>query len=223
MLSTPGGGEVGGGLVTERAARSALVLVGALTADGFACFGEGSEPVLVQGLVAQLAVEAPDIGVLHRLACLDQPQHHAVAVGPAVDRVARELPVLDGAGYIRQAVELADPVEHSRHVLARNAIVDTGVDRFLGVAIDDRQAPEHPTKRLRHFSNDASLNPFVNPRFTQGCSGLYLRQGPSDLLVSESRLARAQFFHRKLGSTHRPVELSSGLALYHSNSAVQIR
>ena len=58
QIRRPGSGELGGGLVAERAVRSALVVVGAPSADDPACFGERAEPVFVQALVPALAIEA---------------------------------------------------------------------------------------------------------------------------------------------------------------------
>ena len=56
----------------ERAVRSALVIVGAPSADDLAGCGERSEPVLVQALVAELAAEALHVRVLRPLAGLYQ-------------------------------------------------------------------------------------------------------------------------------------------------------
>ena len=139
MPGTPGGGELGGGLIAERAVRPALVVVGAPCPDDLAGFGKRSEPVLVQALVAELVVEALHVCILRRLAGLYQPQRHAVAVGPAIERVAGDR-ALVGPDHLRQAAELPDPIEHPRHILARDAMIDRDVDRFLGVVIDDRQA-----------------------------------------------------------------------------------
>jgi hypothetical protein len=139
------------GLVAQRAVRPARVLVGAPCLDDLACFGERSEPAFVQALVAELAVEAPHVCVLCRLACLDQPQRHAVAVGPAVERVGGELRALVGPDHLRQAAELPDPIEHPRHMLARDAVVDRDVGRVIHVVIDDRQALE-PASILEAFA-----------------------------------------------------------------------
>ena len=65
------------------------------------------EPVLVQALVAELAVEALDVGVLRRLAGLDQAQLDAALVGPLVERPARELRPLVGPDRLRQRPEAA--------------------------------------------------------------------------------------------------------------------
>ena len=136
MLGTPGGGELGGGLVAKRAVRPALVVVGAPSTDDLACFGERAEPVLVQALVAELAVEALHIRVLRRLAGQYQAQRFPAVVGPAVECIASELLALIGAQHTRQTPEGADPVQHPRYILARNAMIDRDVGGFFRVVID---------------------------------------------------------------------------------------
>ena len=96
--------------------------------------------MLVQALVAELAVEALHVRVLRRFPGLYQTQRHAVAVGPAIERITGELGTLIRAQHPRQTAERADPIEHPCHVLARYAVVDGYIDRFLRVVIDDRQA-----------------------------------------------------------------------------------
>ncbi len=46
---------------------------------------QAGEPVLVEALVAKLAVEALDEAVLDRLARPDEDQRHAAVVGPLVE------------------------------------------------------------------------------------------------------------------------------------------
>lgn len=52
---------------------------------------QAGEPVLVQGLVTPLSVERLDIGILVRLAWLDQPQRGRVLMRPVQHRLACEL------------------------------------------------------------------------------------------------------------------------------------
>ena len=140
MLGTPGGGELGGCAVADRAVRPALVLVGSPHADDLAGLGERKEVVLVHALFAELAVDALQIRVLRRLVDLYRTQRHAVTVGPAIERVTGELGTLISAQHPRQTVERAYPIEHPSNVLARDAVVDGDIYRFLRVVIDDRQA-----------------------------------------------------------------------------------
>src|SRR5437868_5966654 len=60
--------------------------------------GQAGEPMLVQALVAWLAVEALDEPFLARLARIDEAQRHPTLVGPLIQRPAREFwPVVHDA------------------------------------------------------------------------------------------------------------------------------
>jgi len=65
-----------------------FVVVAPPGGDRHTCLGQGLEPLLVQALLAQLAVEALDEGVLHRLAGIDQHVPDALALRPAHERPA---------------------------------------------------------------------------------------------------------------------------------------
>ncbi len=73
--------------------------------------------------------------------CLSQLQRHPVAADPAVELIAGDR-ALVGENQLRQAAKLPDPIEHPRHLLARDDMVDQDVDSLLRVVIDDRQALE---------------------------------------------------------------------------------
>jgi hypothetical protein len=73
----------------QGAVRSAVVVVLAPVVDDAAHVAQAREPVLRQALVSEAAVEALDVGVLYRLAWLDEPQLDAVAGCPS--RTAGEL------------------------------------------------------------------------------------------------------------------------------------
>src|SRR5919108_3701376 len=64
--------------------------------DRFACLAEAHEPVLVETLIAQPAIEALDVGVLVWLAWLDEVQFDTMGVGPRVDGSANELGAVVG-------------------------------------------------------------------------------------------------------------------------------
>ena len=53
--------------------------------------GQGEKDLHVQTLVTQLAVEAFDVAVLHRLAGTDEVQIHIVLVSPVIQRLRGEL------------------------------------------------------------------------------------------------------------------------------------
>ncbi len=63
------------------------------------------EPLLVQALVPELAVEALDVAVRHRATRLDQDVPDAVRVGPAHERATGELRTVVGPHGCRVASE----------------------------------------------------------------------------------------------------------------------
>ena len=66
------GSELGGRDAAAAAVRSDLVVVATPLGDDVAGLSQRREPVLVEALVAELAVEALDVAVLHRATGLDQ-------------------------------------------------------------------------------------------------------------------------------------------------------
>jgi hypothetical protein len=71
--------------------RASLVVVCPPFFDDLASVSEGEEPVFVQALVAQPAVEALDVGVLDGLAGIDEAQANTVLIGPLVEGLAGQL------------------------------------------------------------------------------------------------------------------------------------
>ena len=60
----------------------------------------GEEPVLVEALISEPAVEAFYVSVVHRFSGSDEVQPHAVLVCPGIEDLAFELrAVVDGDGY----------------------------------------------------------------------------------------------------------------------------
>jgi hypothetical protein len=85
MLGAPAGCKLCGVLVSERTARTSLVVFDASRTDGVAGGGERSETVFVHGLVAEPGVEALHEGGLRWLARLDQRERRAVTAVSALD------------------------------------------------------------------------------------------------------------------------------------------
>lgn len=74
--------------------------------------------MLIQALVAELAVDALDICVLDRLARPDECQADVVLVGPGVERPTLELgTMIDGDRY-GWAAAVAQTIENGDHALA---------------------------------------------------------------------------------------------------------
>jgi hypothetical protein len=65
--------------------------------DDLARVSQAEEPVLVQALVAESAVDTLDIGILIRLARLDEVQPDGVGVGPRIERPAGPPQPLSGS------------------------------------------------------------------------------------------------------------------------------
>jgi len=59
--------------------------------DGFPRIVQGQEPVLVQALLTEFAVERFNIAVLHGPARGDEVQRHLILIRPLVQRLRREL------------------------------------------------------------------------------------------------------------------------------------
>ena len=67
------------------------IVVHAPGLDDLTRVSQAEEPVLVQALVAESAVETLDVGILIRLARVDEVQPDAAGVGPRIERPADEL------------------------------------------------------------------------------------------------------------------------------------
>ena len=134
------GRVLGRRLVIERAMRSPLVVVPPPAGDDGPRRRQIFEPVVVQAFVSEPAVEALDVGVLRRLPGRDQLQLDTMSVGPLVEGSPGELRPLIGPNRARTTSEDDGLIEHTGHVLARDAVVDDDVDGLLGEVVDDRQA-----------------------------------------------------------------------------------
>ena len=85
------GGELRWWDTPATAVRSNLVVVTPPVGDDVAGLGERDEPMLVEALVAELAVEAFDVAVLRRAARFDQDVLDAVLLRPGDEGAAGEL------------------------------------------------------------------------------------------------------------------------------------
>lgn len=81
--------------------RAVGVVVALPVFDFFPSMAQGSEPVQVQALIPELAVEALDEGILHRFAWFDEAPPHTSFLRPFEHRLAGAFwPVIE---------ELCDP------------------------------------------------------------------------------------------------------------------
>jgi hypothetical protein len=98
--------------------------------DGFGMI-ERREPLLVEALVAELAVEAFDVRVLRRLARLGKREGDAVRVRPLVERPPGELGTLVGTDRGWIAAESTDRIEGIGDALSIDALGNEDFDRSL--------------------------------------------------------------------------------------------
>ena len=74
--------------------------------------------VIVEALIAKLAIEALDVSVLRRLAGSNQLEIDTARVGPSIQRPARKFRPLVGANSLWQATKLPDRLQDPRYVAA---------------------------------------------------------------------------------------------------------
>ena len=96
--------------------------------------------MLVQALVAELAVEALDVSVLCRLAWFDQLVIDAVLLRPSDECAAGELQSVVGANRLRVAAKTRRPVEDAHHVVTADAVVEGDVHALASEVVDHGQA-----------------------------------------------------------------------------------
>ena len=134
------GGKLGRRDASATAVRSDLVVVAAPLGEDVAGLSQRREPVLVEALVPELAVEALDVAVLHGSARLDQQVLDAVLLRPCDEGPAGELRTVVGAHRPRVAAEPRSLIQHAHDVGAADAMVDRDVDALVGKVVGDRQA-----------------------------------------------------------------------------------
>src|SRR5438034_9902729 len=91
---------------------------------------KSQEPVLVEALVPQAAVEALDEGVLDGLAGLDEAQTHAAFIGPLIERPASKLGAVVQRDLSRSCPALGDHIEHIEGGLQFLAALHGYLDEF---------------------------------------------------------------------------------------------
>lgn len=87
--------------------------------------------MFVEALIAELAVEALDVAVLHGLARLNEQVLYAMALCPTHEGPAGELRAVVGAYSLRIAAESGCLIEQARHVLTGDAEVGRDVDTLV--------------------------------------------------------------------------------------------
>ena len=100
------------------------------------------QPVHVEALVAEVAVEALDMGVVDRLAGADEVEFHARAAGPSVDGLADELGAVVANNSRGLATMCSQQVELSGNSSAADGGRDDGRECLAGELVDDVENTE---------------------------------------------------------------------------------
>lgn len=117
-----------------------LVVVLAPECDGRPGLLQRLEPLLVEALVPEFAIEAFDVAVLHRPPWLDQDVADTMGLRPAHEGAACELRTVVRAHGQRVAPEDRRLIEQPRDVLPRDAPVHRDAHALMAEVIGDRQA-----------------------------------------------------------------------------------
>lgn len=100
--------------------------------------------MLVQTLVAKLAVEALDVGILRELDKLVEGMAHALGLRPRYKGSADELGPLACAHGQRVTAKPRYLLPHAHDVLAADAVVDGDIHALVAEVIGDGQALDAP-------------------------------------------------------------------------------
>ena len=139
-----------------------LVVVATPGLHGRSGVVEVDEPVQVEARVPELAVEALHVGVLRRLARVDEAQPDAIGPRPAVHGLRRELrPVVDDDD-LRQTARLFQLVQDPSDPDSRDRGVREDVRALSRPLVHDRQAPE-PASRGEGIADEVHRPSLVPP------------------------------------------------------------
>src|SRR5688572_20200325 len=112
--------------------------------DLLPCVRQVGEPVKVQALVAELAVEALDERVLHGLAGPDEVQLHSALIRPGVERLAGELRSVVADDQFRRSAHDNELFENTRYATTADRRVHEQRQRLAREVVDHREDPEAP-------------------------------------------------------------------------------
>lgn len=150
--------------------------------------------MLVQALVAELAVETLDVAVLHGFPWLDQQVLDAMSLRPAHERPACEFRTIVGAHGLRITTEHRGLIEQARDVLARDAEVGGDIDALMTEIIGHRQALETPA------IDQAVTDEIHAPHFIHGPGNL--QRDP----LARRALGLSSLLYCQLGGAVEPID-----------------
>ena len=119
------------------------------------------EPMRVQALCPELAVERFNERVVRRFARPGEVEHNALLVGPHVQITRDELAALVDTDRLRIANLPADTLQRLDHV--RTAVVEPSLDarRIARKNVNNRQNPQLPARRKRTPLSTLSAYPEI--------------------------------------------------------------
>src|SRR5262249_55406961 len=126
--------------------------------------GETQEPVLVQALVAELAVEGFDEGVLHWLPRPDEVKLDVALIRPGVEHLAGELRPVVGDDHRGQRAGGGDAVKDAGYAVAGQRRVHLDRQALPAHVIDDVQRAESAAARQR-VAHEVHRPPFIRARW----------------------------------------------------------
>ena len=134
--------KLGGGSTAQPSVWSRGVVVLPPRLDEPLRIGDAEEPGAVQALVAQSAVEAFAVRVLHWSARADERQGHADAMCPAIQRLPGELGPVVTDNAARQPARCTQALEHGDHAPRWQGVPDLDGQALAGEVVDHGQTSE---------------------------------------------------------------------------------
>ena len=92
--------------------------------DDLPGFGQAPKPVDIEAFVAELAVEALQVAVLHGPPRLDAIPCDALLIGPDIERLSGKLRTVVQSDALRDAMPEDELIEQARDALARQRGLD---------------------------------------------------------------------------------------------------
>ena len=111
------------------------------------------EPLLAYALIPELAVEALDIGVLHRLAGIHKAQVDANAHRPLIHRLSREFRAVVHDDVQRRPPRGGEPLKH--RMCARQGSIHLDGQALACIVVDDavQRAEDHPSTKVARMKS----------------------------------------------------------------------
>ena len=132
---------------SQAAVRSDLVVVRSQDRHGCSGLVQALKPALVEVLVAELAIEARDVAVLHRAPRLDQDVASAMRLRPGHEGPAGELRAVVGSHRLRVPTKQRSSIQYQGHVLARDAEVHRDLHTLMAEIVGHREVLQAPPAR----------------------------------------------------------------------------